>query len=108
MTEPVFRTALEQLVDAIDGWEIEPATGDPLAIAMDHARKLLKTAEKDERLSSGKLVSERLDELFAEVEQRDLEPTEVILGRIAAILKGSPALPAPGFQTGPQEYIPHA
>jgi hypothetical protein len=80
MTEPVFRTALEQLVDAIDGWEIEPATGDPLAIAMDHARKLLKTAEKDERLSSGKLVSERLDELFAEVEQRDLEPTEVILG----------------------------
>ena len=30
------------------------------------------------------------------------------LRRIAAILKGSPALPAPGFQIGPQEYIPHA
>ena len=27
---------------------------------------------------------------------------------IAAIPKGTPALPAPGFQIGPQEYIPHA
>ena len=80
MTDSDFRTALKQLADAVDGWEIEPATDDPLAIAMDHARKLLKTAEMDERLSSGKLVSERLDELFAEVEQRDLEPVEVILG----------------------------
>ena len=80
MTDSDFRTALKQLADAVDGWEIEAATDDPLAIAMDHARKLLQTAEMDERLSSGKLVSERLDELFAEVEQRDLEPAEVILG----------------------------
>ena len=80
MTDSDFRTALKQLADAVDGWEIEAATDDPLAIAMDHARKLLQTAERDERLSSGKLVSERLDELFTEVEQRGLEPTEVILG----------------------------
>ena len=80
MTDSDFRTALKQLADAVDGWEIEAATDDPLAIAMDYSRKLLKTAEMDERLSSGKLVSERLDELFAEVEQRDLEPVEVILG----------------------------
>ena len=66
MTNPDFRTALKQLADAVDGWEIEVATDDPLAIAMDHARKLLQTAEMDERLSSGKLVSERLDELFKE------------------------------------------
>ena len=64
----------------LTGGEIEAATDDPLAIAMDHARKLLQTAERDERLSSGKLVSERLDELFTEVEQRGLEPAEVILG----------------------------
>ena len=80
MTDSDFRTALKQLADAVDGWEIEVATDDPLAIAMDHARKLLQTAEMDERLSSGKLVSERLDELFTEVEQRGLEPAEVILG----------------------------
>ena len=80
MTDSDFRTALKQLADAVDGWEVEAATDDPLAIAMDHARKLLQTAERDERLSSGKLVSERLDELFTEVEQRDLEPAEVILG----------------------------
>ena len=80
MTDPGFRAALKQLADAVDGWEIEVATDDPLAIAMTSARQLLKTTEKDERLSSGKLVSERLDELFAEVERRDLEPAEVILG----------------------------
>ena len=80
MTDSDFRTALKQLADVVDGWEIEVATDDPLAIAMDHARKLLQTAERDERLSSGKLVSERLDELFTEVEQRGLEPAEVILG----------------------------
>jgi hypothetical protein len=59
---------------------MEPTADDPLAIAMDHARKVLKTAEEGERLSSGKLASERIDELFSEVEQRDLEPAEVILG----------------------------
>jgi hypothetical protein len=80
MPEPDFRAALQQLADAVDGWEMEPAADDPLAIAMDHARKLLQNGADGERLSSGKLVSERLDELFAEVEQRDLEPTEVILG----------------------------
>ena len=80
MPEPDFRAALKQLADAVDGWEMEPAEGDPLAIAMDRARKVLKAAEDGERLSSGKLVSERLDELFDEVERRDLEPAEVILG----------------------------
>jgi len=80
MPEPDFRAALKQLADAVDGWEMEPAADDPLAIAMDHARKLLRAADESERLSSGRLVSERLDELLTEVEQRDLEPTEVILG----------------------------
>jgi len=80
MTQPDFRSALKQLADAVDGWEMEPAEGDPLAIAMDHAREVLKAADEGERLSSGKLVSERIDELLAEVQQRDLEPTEVILG----------------------------
>jgi hypothetical protein len=41
MPEPDFRAALKQLADAVDGWEMEPAEGDPLAIAMDHARKVL-------------------------------------------------------------------
>ena len=80
MPEPDFRAALKQLADAVDGWEMEPAEDDPLVNAMIHARKLLKAAEEGERLSSGKLVSERLDELFAEVQRRDLEPAEVILG----------------------------
>jgi hypothetical protein len=80
MPEPDFRAALKQLADAVDGWEMEPAEGDPLRLAMDHARELLKAAEEGGRLSSGKLVSERLDELFAEVQRRDLEPAEVILG----------------------------
>jgi hypothetical protein len=80
MPEPDFRAALKQLADAIDGWEMEPADGDPLRLAMDHARKLLQTAEEGERLSSGKLVSERIDELVAEAAQRDLEPAEIILG----------------------------
>jgi hypothetical protein len=80
MPEPDFRAALQQLADAVDGWEMEPAQDDPLVVAMVHARKVLKAAEEGERLSSGKLVSERLDELFAEVQRRDLEPAEVILG----------------------------
>jgi len=41
MPEPDFRAALQQLADAVDGWEMEPAENDPLAIAMDHARKVL-------------------------------------------------------------------
>jgi hypothetical protein len=80
MPEPDFRAALQQLADAVDGWEMEPAADDPLAVAMDHAHKLLRAADESERLSSGRLVSERLDELLTEVEQRDLKPTEVILG----------------------------
>jgi hypothetical protein len=80
MPEPDFRAALKQLADAVDGWEMEPAADDPLAIAMDHARKLLKAAEEGERLSSGKLVSECIDELVTEVAQRDLSPAEIILG----------------------------
>jgi hypothetical protein len=77
LPEPDFRAALKQLADAVDGWEMQPVVDDPLAIAMDHARKVLKAGE---RLSSGKLVSERLDELLTEVQQKDLEPAEVILG----------------------------
>jgi hypothetical protein len=91
MPEPDFRAALQQLADAVDGWGMETTADDPLAIAMDHAREVLfprlarlmqepTVFELGERLSSGKLVSERLDELLAEVEQRDLEPAEVILG----------------------------
>lgn len=83
MPEPDFRAALQQLANAVDGWEIEPAADDPLAMAMDHAREVLKAADEGERLSSGKLVSERLGELLTEVQQRDLEPAEVILGRRA-------------------------
>ncbi len=75
-----FRAALKQLADAVDGWEMDPAKDDPLAIAMDHARKLLQAAEEGERLSSGKLVSERIVELLAEVEQRDLVPVEIVVG----------------------------
>jgi len=45
MTQPDFRAALKQLADAVDGWEMEPAEDDPLAVAMDHARKVLKAAE---------------------------------------------------------------
>jgi hypothetical protein len=80
MDEPDFRAALKQLADAVDGWEMAFAEDDPLVIAMDHARKVLKTAEESERLSSGKLVSERIDELVTEVAQRDLSPAEIILG----------------------------
>jgi|GEM_PF-5250483 len=83
MPEPDFRAALQQLADAVDGWELEPADGDPLAIAMENARKLLKAAEECERLSSGKLVSERIYELLAEVEQRGLVPVEIIVGNRA-------------------------
>jgi hypothetical protein len=57
MPEPDFRAALQQLADAVDGWELEPAADDPLAIAMDHARKVLQTAEDGERFSSGKPVN---------------------------------------------------
>ena len=42
-------------------------------------------------------------------EQPDLmQLTDKQLRRIAELLKGTRALPAPGFQIGPQEYIPHA
>ena len=80
MTQPDFRSALKQLADAVDGWEMEPTEDDPLINAMIHARKVLKAAEEGERLSSGKLVSERIDELVTEVVQRDLSPAEIILG----------------------------
>jgi hypothetical protein len=39
--QPDFRAALKQLADAVDGWEMEPAEDDPLAVAMDRARKVL-------------------------------------------------------------------
>jgi hypothetical protein len=80
MPEPDFRAALQQLADAVDGWDMEPAADDPLAIAMDHACKVLKAAEDGERLSSGKLVSERIVQLLAEVEQRGLVPVEIVVG----------------------------
>jgi hypothetical protein len=79
MPEPDFRAALKQLADAIDGWQMAYGLkkDDPLYIAMNHARELLRTSE---RLSSGKLVSERIDELLVEVEQRGLVPVEIIVG----------------------------
>jgi hypothetical protein len=79
MPEPDFRAALQQLADAIDGWQMAYGlkADDPLYIAMNHARELLRTPE---RLSSGKLVSERIEELVTEVAQRDLSPAEIILG----------------------------
>jgi hypothetical protein len=80
MPEPDFRAALQQLTDAVDGWEMEPAPDDPLLIAMDHARKVLKAAEEGERLSSGKLVSERIEELLSETEQRGLVPVNIVVG----------------------------
>jgi hypothetical protein len=88
MSEPDFRAALKQLVEAIDGWQIGYGlkAEDPLFIALNYARELLRTADECERLSSGKLVSERLDELFTEVEQLDLNPVEVILGNRAFLL----------------------
>ena len=52
MPEPDFRAALQQLADAVDEWEIEPAEGDPLRLAMDHARELLQAAKECEHLSS--------------------------------------------------------
>jgi hypothetical protein len=48
MTDSDFRAALQQLTDAVDGWEMEPAEGDPLRLAMDHARKTLLAEEVDE------------------------------------------------------------
>lgn len=80
MPEPDFRAALQQLADAVDGWEMEPAEDDPLVNAMIHARKVLEAAEEGERLSSGKLVSERIVELLDEVEQRNLVPVEIVVG----------------------------
>jgi hypothetical protein len=87
MTEPDFRAALKQLADAIDGWQMAYGlkADDPLYIAMNHARELLRTSE---RLSSGKLVSERIVELLAEVEQRDLVPVEIVVGtRVEQLLR---------------------
>jgi hypothetical protein len=83
MPEPDFRAALKQLADAVDGWEMEPAADDALFNAMIHARKVLKAADEGERLSSGKLVSERIIELLDEVEQGGLVPAEIIVGTSA-------------------------
>jgi hypothetical protein len=82
MPEPDFRAALQQLADAIDGWQMAYGLNadDPLYIAMNHARKALRESE---RLSSGKLVSERIIELLDEVEQRGLVPAEIIVGTSA-------------------------
>jgi hypothetical protein len=177
MPEPDFRAALKRLADAVDGLEMEPAEGDPLAIAMDHARKVLfprlaslmqeptafelgdlpppvavkpvNLAElRDPDFSDGLTASQHLDvlrggpdpraaaaaspglppraghilrlaEIIREVDLRNHSDTFVV-GAAAlaeAILAhpgfsgchdGTAALLAPGFQIGPQEYIPHA
>ena len=44
MTEPDYRAALKQLVDAVENG----GTYDPLRLAMDHARKTLLAEEVDE------------------------------------------------------------
>jgi len=77
-----FRAALKQLADAVDGWQMAYGLNadDPLYIAMNHARKALRESE---RLSSGKLVSERIIELLDKVEQRGFVPSKIIVGTSA-------------------------
>ena len=57
----------------------------PVATAVqgEASESELKAAEECKRLSSGKLVSERIDELLAEVEQRGLVPVMIIVGNRA-------------------------
>jgi hypothetical protein len=86
MPEPDFRAALKQLADAVDGWQMAYGLNadDPLYIAMNHARyHARKALRESERLSSGKLVSERIIELLDEVEQRGLVAAEIIVGTSA-------------------------
>jgi len=82
MPEPDFRATLKQLADAIDKWQMAYGLNadDQLYFAMDNARKALRESG---RLSSGKLVSERIIELLDEVKQRGLVPAEVIVGTSA-------------------------
>ena len=83
---PDFRAALQQLADAVDGWEMEPAEDDPLVIAMIHARKVLKADE----------VAELVDKLRGDAEcmgsRRDLMLlTRKDMLRIAQLLESLPA-----------------
>jgi hypothetical protein len=61
MPEPDFRAALQQLADAVDGWEIEPEADDPLAIAMDHAHKLLRAAAQPVDVANLMRLTEGVD-----------------------------------------------
>ena len=80
LTVTDFRALCAELIAGIDEFTTVCDTGEPFYQLVDRARKELKAAEDGERLSSGKLVSERIDELLAEVQQRDLESVEIILG----------------------------
>ena len=94
--------SLENTLDAIRGrlliavrdwWETALAPAVPLA--QGEVAELVAVLEADAEC--------------AEVEHYDLcNMTAAQMRRIAELLKGTRALPAPGFQIGPQEYIPHA
>ena len=94
--------SLENTLDAIKGrlliavrdwWETALAPAVPLA--QGEVAELVAALEADAEC--------------AEVEHYDLcNMTAAQMRRIAELLKGIPALPSPGFQIGPQEYIPHA
>jgi hypothetical protein len=86
MPEPDFRAALQQLVNAVDGWEVGPAADNLLAMAMDHARNALLVDE----------VEELIDKLRADAEcvrsRRDLMLlTGREMLRIAHLLERLPA-----------------
>ena len=94
--------SLENTLDAIKGrlliavrnwWETALAPAVPLA--QGEVAELVAALEADAEC--------------AEVEHYDLcNMTAAQMRRIAELLKGTRALPAPGFQIRPQEYIPHA
>ena len=61
------------------------------------------------RLSSGKLVSERIVELLDDVRQRGLVPAEIILGRRAMLLlryEMKPMITAPADDYDPKTKLP--
>ena len=84
MPEPDFRAALQQLADAADAWQMEPAADDPLANAMIRARKVLMADE----------VAELVDKLRGDAEcmgsRRDLMLlTRKDMLRIAQLLESA-------------------
>lgn len=67
---PSYPVALQRLVDAIDGWEVEPAPGDPLAVALADAREKLNLTTWHTIPPAGiERIAARLDELADVVTQ---------------------------------------